>query len=306
MTAFYSVLLKLAPAFIYVIVGFLLRKIFRLKIKWVANALFYILVPLMVFKGALCSNPKPFILLIILAFLICVLLVFCAQLFQNRFRSVLAPGVLKCAFAYFNIGWFGIPIAQALYGNQGANIMAALYIGGMLFGNTLAYLLISQSNTNNKKSLTKLLTIPALYSVVIAFALHSLSIRSIIISNALFQVAFHYIAIATSLFGMGLVGMGIANTKFKNISYGALLRLLLYRLLTASIIVSILTFVFYETNLINGEQMKVVLLIPMLPIAAAILIFTTKNNVENDFISAALLSSTLLSFLLLLIVFTLF
>ena len=304
MTAFLTVLLKLSPAFFYVVIGFVVKKIINLPIKWIANSLFYLLVPLMVFKGALYSNPKPFILLIGLAFLVCLFLVIIASFLQHKFKPVLAPGVLKCAFGYFNIGWFGIPIAHALYGNAGANIMAALYIGGMLFGNTCAYLLISQNNIAGKDSLKKLLFVPAIYSVLIAFFLHLLPIRQIIINNHSFQLFFHYVTVTTSLFGMGLVGISVADTVFKKINYPMLFLLLFYRLLAASIIMSIMILVFYKTGMLTPLEVKIVSLMPMLPIAAGILVFTTKSEVKNDFISVCLLASTILSFLLLVIVLT--
>ena len=62
--------------------------------------------------------------------------------------------------------------------------------------------------------------------------------------------------------------------------------------------------VFYKTGMLTPLEVKIVSLVPMLPIAAGILVFTTKSEVENDFISVCLLASTILSFLLLVIVLT--
>ncbi|MFZ6863237.1 hypothetical protein ACO0K7_11455 [Undibacterium sp. Ji67W] len=51
---------KLAPAYIYVFAGYLCKRLTMLKERVVANCLFYIFIPVTVFKGALSSDAGHF------------------------------------------------------------------------------------------------------------------------------------------------------------------------------------------------------------------------------------------------------
>ncbi len=40
-------------------------------------------------------------------------------------------------FFYLNIGWLGLPVATALFGDDAASLFVAVYIGSTIFGNSI-------------------------------------------------------------------------------------------------------------------------------------------------------------------------
>jgi predicted permease len=290
-----DILLHLLPAYVFVGGGYIARRCCRLPQHWVAKSLFYIFVPLVVFKGALFSNVWPFLLLAALSFSVSVLMVAAAGFIAKRFENLLAPGTLKCAFGYFNIGWFGIPIVHALYGDQGSIAMTALYIGGMLFGNTVGFVLVTTDGAEKAGRLRKLLHVPSLYCAALAFAAHGLGFRQALMESDALVSVLNGATLMTSVFGMALVGMSVSNIAAREVPWRQLSALLGTRMLCASLIVGALAEFLNVLSFFKPVELRVFLLMPLLPIAANILVFTSTRRNENEFVGVSLLASTMLS-----------
>lgn len=290
------IILQLSPVLLYVILGVISVRIFKLPIKWVANLLFYLLVPIVIFKGTINSQIIPFLLLVSLTFLVCLLMALASSLVRNRFLSVVEPNTLKCIFGYFNIGWFGIPVAQVLYGHDGVNIITSLYIGGMLFGNTLGYLLTQPAETKQALPLKKLLGVPSVYAALLALGFHVIGETHLLMQTPLLNTVFDAATWLTSLFGMGLVGMSVATITRQTASHRLLIELLLMRTAFAAAIVYPLAVSIHWLGWISTMEFKVFCLMPLLPIAANLLVFTAQRETDNRFIGMTLLGSTLLSY----------
>ena len=294
---------KLAPAYVYVLAGYLAKRLTPIKERFIANCLFYVFIPITVFKGAISSDAGHFLILTLLALVTSCFLAVLGYCFRQQFSERLAPGMLSCLFSYLNIGWFGIPIVQAVYGAEGAAIMTAFYVGGMLFGNTIGYSLATADGSSLINGLYKLVKIPSIYAVVLALCLRLAFADSahFIHDNAGFLLNFG--GLMTSICGMGLVGMSIAHTKFKQVTWRVLGKLLTLRF----ICILLLTFVFQNLLLplgvITPMDAKIYLLFAALPIAANLLVFSAKDSREQaqyELVGIALFSSTVLSFILLL------
>jgi predicted permease len=68
--------------------------------------------------------------------------------------------------------------------------------------------------------------------------------------------------------------------------------------------VTTLGLLLYLTGWLGSLELRVFLLMPLLPIAANILVFTSRSHEENEFVGAALLASTILSCLFFFVVFS--
>jgi malate permease and related proteins len=289
---------KLAPAFGYVLAGYVVKRSANIHEKILANFLFYVLIPITVFKGALLSDIGHFMGLISLAFGTSLILAVVSRLFYLRFVNTLTPGMLACLFSYLNIGWFGIPIVQAVYGDEGAAIMTAFYVGGMLFGNTIGYSLATAKGTNFLEAVKKLAKIPAIYAVLLALLLRMFSpaIRNVIVSD--FQSILLFGSILTSVCGMGLVGMSVAKTSLANIPWRLVSQLLIIRFVSIAIVTVAIYFLLTSLSLIEAMDGKIYLLFGALPIAANLLVFSAKDSKdqrEYELLGITLFMSTVLS-----------
>ncbi len=296
---------KLLPAYGYIALGFIARRWCGFSQAWVAQLLFFVLVPLLVLKASLTSQIESFLFLASLSFIVSLAMSLCAKYLAPTFSGTIKTGMLQCMYGYFNLGWFGIPIVYALYAEPGMALMTALYVGGMLFGNTVGYLLVTDYQKGCTSVFLKLLSMPALHAMLIGFALHLLQWNEVLAANDILSNIFDVVAIAISVFGMGLVGMSVAHVSMRTIAWRQLACLLAARLICAIVVVGVFGSVCWLLGLLNALELKIFLLFPLLPIAANMLVFTAKTQSDHttEFIGVALLTSTILSCLFFLIWF---
>ena len=299
MSALQGFAIKLVPALLYVVVGYIVKRFTPIKQRSVASLLFYVLIPLIVFKGAAFSDLAKFSGIALFSFLFGCTCAAAAFPLRARFKEVVAPGMLMCLFSCFNIGWFGIPLVLAVLGDEAARVMTALYVGGTLYGNTIGYVLASNTAPTRSAVFRKLLSIPALYGFLVALAFQPFPnvLHAIAISGP-GSFTFGTASFLTSLCGMGLVGMSMVGVNpWTNLS--PVLRLLSFRLLVTSALVG--TFVLLSSTLALGTDLdrRIVALLPCLPIAANLLVFVSKGNEETHFVGLTLFASTIISFVML-------
>lgn len=286
---------KFLPVLLYISMGYVGKRWLSLSQAKVGLFLFYVFVPLVVFKGALLSDTGSFVLLIALSFTVSLVTGYFARFFSAWFSDELSEGVLKCTFSYFNIGWFGIPIVFALFGDAGSIIMTGLYVGGMLFGNTIGFLWVTHNPEQIQPAWLKLSKIPALYAMLLGFALHFSPLFDTLAAMSVLRHVLDLSTLATSVLGMGLVGMSVAHVTYNQVNWRALWTLLVLRIIIALMVVGLFAGVGYYGGWLSPMMVNIVMLMPILPIAANILVFTSRINQENEFVGLVLLLSTLLS-----------
>lgn len=87
-----EIISKLTLSFLYMLRRYFIRRWSGFSTRWVAQSLFYVFVLLVVFKGVVCSDIRPFLILVFLSFFVSMLIVISAGFFTNSFVSTLSPG----------------------------------------------------------------------------------------------------------------------------------------------------------------------------------------------------------------------
>ena len=303
MNAMLEFVSKMGPAMLYVGLGYCVRLFTPLKQRAVANFLFYGLVPVIVFRGAAFSDIAKFSGIALFSFAFGGACAMASYPLRATFVKHIKPGMLMSLFSCFNIGWFGIPLVLAVLGEDAARVMTALYVGGTLYGNTVGYVLASDTAPTVRQVIRKLASIPALYGFAAALAIQPFAgfMQAVAHSRsmmALFDIA----ALLTSLCGMGLVGMSMVGVNARSYLAPVAKLLGLRLVVTSTLIVAslLLSLLVPATTQLDRH---VVAMLPCLPIAANLLVFVSKKHEEAHFVGFTLFASTLLSFLLLPLVF---
>jgi len=93
---------------------------------------------------------------IIIATALCmlVMMMVCQRLMRDPVKSL--------CFSYLNIGWLGLPVASALFGNDASAIIIAAYVGSSIVGNSVGAGMLSGSRFN----LLKLLQTPPVLALI--------------------------------------------------------------------------------------------------------------------------------------------
>lgn len=110
------------------------------------------------------------------------------------------------------MGYFGLPIAMALFDEDSVSVYVICYIGMALFENSLGFYIAANGIYTAKECMLKLFRLPSSYAMILGFLL---SICDIQIPTFLTDVMINIRSTFATL-GMMLLGVSIANiTSFK-------------------------------------------------------------------------------------------
>jgi len=252
--------------FSYILLGIILGRFSTKFSKYASFILINILIPIVVMTTIITYEGTIFGI-IIASYLFSVFMYYISK---KIFDSL----ILQISFSYYNIGWLGLPIAIYFFGIEVSALIIAAYIGGMLFGSTFCiYMLNAVSKNKSISPLKKLLYSPPF----IAFAIASVIKFTIgtIALNEEFSTYYIYIKTIMSIFGMAILGMWLQNSAIKKDTWSTYLRFSIIRLLVGITLYSTCFGFLYYINLISNMEFFYLFIIPLLPVAANIVVLET-------------------------------
>lgn len=147
-------------------------------------------------------------------------------------RWLWGDAVKALCFAYLNIGWLGLPIASALFGNEAAAIIIAAYVGSSLVGNSLGASMLA----SDAFSLRKIIQTPPAIALAIGILLIPVGPWITQHVDGIYQLA----KFLMSFLGMAVLGIWLAKTPLNRGNIGVELKAFLQRAATVFVLVSLL------------------------------------------------------------------
>ncbi|MCK5820039.1 MAG: hypothetical protein KAH18_12555 [Psychromonas sp.] len=124
--------------------------------------------------------------------------------------SITSNATDSLCLCYLNVGWFGLPIAMTLFGDQSARFMLAVYIGSSIFGNSIGTNYLSGTAISAKKIISS----PPIIALIIGLCLIPFNKEIAKYGQDTYEISKSLM----SFFGMLVLGIWIARTQVqKNI-----------------------------------------------------------------------------------------
>ncbi len=209
MTTFLFLFSKLTPIYLIAVAGYVIARIFKIKIEKVGKVLLYILLPPVVFYGV---QEVP----LFSADMLSPLLYFSIATCMSFTFLLIGKKVLKNNTAYLlaftasvnNIGYIGIPLSVALFGTKSVGPAVLTIVGSQIYYNTIGYFTASRGNFSTREALIKTAKLPSLYALIlgILFQIAHVNFAGSILATVLSQ----YVNVYNTL-GLLIVGIGIAS-----------------------------------------------------------------------------------------------
>lgn len=269
--------------FFYIFLGYMISKYWGKSSKTFSFLLVNIFIPAVVFITIATYKGKIFYI-IALSFAFSVLMYRISNYFftQNKKDSK----IFRLCFSYYNIGWLGLPVATYLFGESIAPLIIAAYIGGMLFGSTVCiHSLNSIVKDFQISPMKKLITSPPFIAFVLGVIL---KITSNIEIGEYVKDFYLYAKFIMSFLGMAILGMWLQKTPIEKSHWKSYLLFSFLRLVVGILLFSGLLSLFFYYEIITSLEFKQLLIIPLLPIAANIVVLETyylKNAISASIIS---------------------
>ncbi|OEY65522.1 AEC family transporter [Marinobacter sp. X15-166B] len=210
MTAALALLYKLTPLYITVLLGWIAGRFLDASGRHIAGIMLYIVTPSVVFSGVMAAPlSAEVILLPVLVFCLCSVIGGAHLWLAQRWITDGSAGVMPLSVGTGNTGYFGIPVALLLFGEQGLALYIVCMLGTTLFENSLGFYLAARGRYDYKDALRRVVRLPSVYAFILGVALN-LSGASV---PLVFEPLFDNLRGAYSIFGMMIIGMGIVSFR---------------------------------------------------------------------------------------------
>jgi predicted permease len=289
---FFDVLIRVSFLVSLALFGFFIGRVKNLDSKDISSLLVYFISPVVIFISVFDAPVQnDYIYFLISALAICTVASLLALLLGKLIWQDGTAYLFAFAGGTGNTGYFGLPIAIALFGAEGAAIAVFIIIGVNLYEFTIGYFLASRGRGTVKESLLKVAKIPTLYVFILALVLRWFEIElneSLVSSMSGFKGAY-------SILGMLIIGITLSKVKsieidMKYISFSLLWKFCIWPIIGV-IIVYTLPF-----NLTYIEK-AIILLMCSVPMAGNVVIISNDLGVHPEKAATAVMASTLLALL---------
>lgn len=299
---------KAALLYMMIAIGFLAGRRLHLNREVVSKLLFYVLTPIVVFGGVLDVDLTPSTAL--LPVLIYVLSSSMALLTYRGCRILWDDGranIVGYSAGTANSGYFGLPIAVALFDEATAGLYLMGLLGQSVYENTLGFYLTARGASSEGatagKALKRVLRLPTIYAMVLALTLNINGYSA----PAAFQPIENVARLLYSTLGMMIIGIALApmrRLEFDRAFTGAAfaVRWIAWPLLVTAVIAIDVTFLHYGT--LAGY--RVLQLIAIVPLAANTVVLASIMRVHPEKAATTVLLSTVLSLVYLPLMITFF
>ena len=291
MEIFFSILYKILPLYIFVIIGFISGKYLNIDSKGIGKLIIYIIAPFVIFEAITHSNLSLSTFVIpVMAFLLCSFVAYIFYKYGRYIYEDARANVLAIVSAEGNTGYFGIPIALLLFDQKIFSIYILGTLGVTIFENTVVYYLTARGRYTVNESLERLKKLPALYAFLFAiiFLYFDISLPRIM-DNFIISMQGAYVVLGMMLIGFGISKINNFAFDYKFIGLSFLGKFFVWPL----IMIFLILLDYHIFGIYNIEIYRAFILLAIVPIAANTVIFATVLNVYPEKVSSSVLFSTL-------------
>jgi len=210
MTAALALLYKMLPLYVTVALGWVAGRYLEASGRHIAGIMLYIVTPSVVFSGVMSAPlSAEVVLLPFLTFTLSTVVALAHRALGRRWIYDDSINIIPLSTGTGNTGYFGIPVALLLFGQEGLGLYIVAMLGTTLFETSVGFYLAARGREGVRACLLRVARLPSVYAFALAVVLN-LSGFSI---PQVFEPLFDNLRGAYSIFGMMIIGMGIVSFR---------------------------------------------------------------------------------------------
>lgn len=296
MSIFLTLLLKIFPLYINIVLGYLSAKILKVQRESIASILIYILGPIVVFSATISVKINiSVVLLPVFLYLFGSLIAFLSLFLWGKSWNDASGNILSFSAGTGNTGYFGIPLAIIFFSPELADIYIFTVLASFLYESTTGFYVTAKGNFTVKQSLQKIVKLPIIYAFILGLICNvlGLAIPSEIVSYT-DQFKGAYGILGMMMIGMALMGLKKGtdlDKKFISISF--IIKFVFWP-------IAILALIYIDKlylMLLNEDLYKVLFLFAIVPMAGNAVTLAVLLKAQPEKTSFTVVLSTLVSLL---------
>lgn len=287
------ILTKLIPLYTTILMGFIAGRVLKVDKDGIARIVFFLIVPIVFGFGVSKVNLSPSLLALpVLAFSMSSLLCIAFYHIGKKFYSDGTCNLLAMSAGNGNTGYFGVPLALALFSEDVFGTYMTLILGVSIFENTVGFFYGAIGKHTAKESLQKILKLPLLYGFMIGLFINYFQIPvPQVVQDFCMNVRGCYTVLGMMIIGLSLAAMTRFQIDWKFISLSFAAKFVAFPLLAWLAVM-------LDTNLLHWfteDMHKTILLFSIVPMAANVVVLANLLNVHPEKAATAVFLSTLLA-----------
>lgn len=291
MTYFLALLLKILPLYVLIAIGYIASKKKDIKENTISSLLIYVIAPGVTFHGVINMELKEE--LFTLPFLMYGMCLIAALIFYALGKLIwkdALKNILAFAASQGNAGYFGIPVAIILFGEEILGIYLFLWLGAYMFAFTAGYIIVAKGKHTLSESLRKFLKMPVIYAFIIALTLNSFGIEV----NKEFLSIVDKFPGAFTILGMMILGLNLAKVKRTSLDWPFTIMAFIARFLFWPLFAALIIYIDKTLfHLYNETIYQLIFLISIVPIAADTVVFATEFRIQPQKVALTVFLSTI-------------
>ncbi len=296
MTSLFPVLLTaMAPLYAFILIGYWCGKVLQVPPGEIAKLAFYILFPLVVFDGIRAMPARAETLLLplfiwALASLVCIIVRWYGERIWGK-RSAYA-GVLALSSGTANAGYFGLPVAMALFDPETVATYITIFVGMTIFESSVGFYVTARHKHTARDAIAKLLRLPSLYTyflgVLVAFSGLTLP--------EWYEAAVPHFRGAYVMIGMMMIGLGMSKVTSLKVGPRFLISALSIRFILWPVLMSGIVYLDRTyLGLFSTHAHQGFILLSIVPLAANTVAIAELLDANPDKVATAVLASVLIA-----------
>ena len=289
----FLILTKLIPLYITILMGFIAGRVLNVDKDGIARIVFFLIVPIVFGSGVSKVDLSPSLLALpVLAFAMSSLLCVLFYHLGGKFYSGGERNLLAMSAGNGNTGYFGVPLALALFDTHGFGIYMTLILGVSIFENTVGYYYGAIGQHTARECLIKISKLPLLYGFMIGLGINYFAVPvPQVMQDFFLSVRGSYTVLGMMIIGLSLSAMTRFEIDWKFISLSFAAKFLAFPLLAWSVVMCDIQWLHWFTN----DMHKAILLFSIVPMAANVVVLATLLGVHPEKAATAVFLSTLVA-----------
>lgn len=304
MEVFSTLIVKLVPLYLIIAVGLCAGKFLHVQKDTIAKILIYIVAPVIVFHGVVTTQLNAGILLLpVIFFSVASILSLLFYKVASLWWSDSTRNILAFTSGTGNTGYYGLPVAVAIFGESVVGIVALSVLGMILYESTVGFFITARGHHTVEESIRKILRLPTVSAFIIGL---SVNLSGIKLGQVYLDTAMLFRGTYTVL-GMMIIGIAIADVPklIVDLRFIAVTHFAKF-IVWPIVIVAVIELDNLMFGIFQSEVKSVMILLSVVPLAANTVSLASLLNTQPAKAATAVLISTLIALIYIPIIVLLF
>ena len=291
LTFFITLILKLLPLYINILLGYLAGKYLQAQRETVSKILFYIIQPLVILTSVLKTNLTPSILsLPILTFLISTSIALLFYNLSKRIWTDSTKNIMAFTAGSGNTGYFGLTLAIMLLSQQGEGIYVLSMFGFILYETTVGFYLCAKGTHSKEEVFRRLLRLPQIYAFCLGILLNMSGVKI----PSIFDDYVMSLKGTFAILGMMIIGLTLSFMKGFKLDKQFIGMTFLSKFVVWPLVVMFVILVdYFILGFYGKDEHQALILLSIVPLAVNTVVMATLLDVQPSKAASAVLLSTL-------------